>query len=271
MRLFSKYVQWRKRILREIGSTLEHRLSHARQGLLELKKQQGHVYYIYRKNRKAEGIILKDSNPQEHSLITSLAQQSYDRKILRIIEKELKLITRLDRFYENNQIEMVYERLSPERQALVEPVVKTDDLYAEEWQARRHEQKKPPEEEESFRTERGDRVRSKSEVFAADGFYRHGIPYHYECAVPLVDHTNGKPYTAHPDFLVLNKRTRKEYYYEHFGKMDDPEYAANAVNKLIDYMNAGYFLGDNLLATFETGQAPLKPEHVEKLIEHYLK
>ena len=25
-----------------------------------------------------------------------------------------------------------------------------------------------------------------SEVFAADGFYRHGIPYHYECAVPLM-------------------------------------------------------------------------------------
>ena len=53
--------------------------------------------------------------------------------------------------------------------------------------------------------------------------------------------------------------------------MDDPEYAAEAVNKLIDYMNAGFYLGDNLIATFETSQSPLKPEHVEKMIEHYLR
>ena len=125
-------------------------------------------------------------------------------------------------------------------------------------------------EKEGFGTERGDYVRSKSEVFIANALYKKHIPYTYEPALSVTSHMNGQLRVVYPDFLVLNVRTRREYYYEHFGKMDDPEYAADNIGKLADYALSGYYLGGQLIASFETRSQPLKPSEVNRIIEHYL-
>lgn len=70
-----------------------------------------------------------------------------------------------------------------------------------------------------FQTARGEKVRSKSEVMIADTLQRFGVPYKYEYPLKL------RKFTAYPDFYCLNLRTRKEYYWEHFGMMDNVEYA----------------------------------------------
>ena len=36
----------------------------------------------------------------------------------------------------------------------------------------------------------------------------------------------------HPDFYCLNLRTRQEFAWEHFGMMDDPDYASTTAEKL---------------------------------------
>ena len=76
-------------------------------------------------------------------------------------------------------------------------------------------------------SERGERVRSKSEKIIADKLYRNGIPYKYE--KPLVLKGLGK---IHPDFEILNKRTRKEYFLEHLGKMDDIGYVKKNMRRI---------------------------------------
>ena len=40
-----------------------------------------------------------------------------------------------------------------------------------------------------------------------------------------------------PDFVLLNKRTRQEFYFEHFGMMDNPEYSSKAIHKIEMYQN----------------------------------
>ena len=52
--------------------------------------------------------------------------------------------------------------------------------------------------------------------------------------------------------------------------MDDPDYATDSLGRLIDYENAGYFLGERLLVTYETRQDPLTPERVIRIICKYL-
>ena len=69
-----------------------------------------------------------------------------------------------------------------------------------------------------------ERVRSKSEVIIADTLARHGVPYRYEYPLKLKSGRDGAFRTIHPDFLCLNVRTRAEFYWEHFGLMDDPDY-----------------------------------------------
>ena len=95
---------------------------------------------------------------------------------------------------------------------------------------------------------RGDYVGSKSEAIIADRLFANDIPYHYEVAFtpegeadtsrPVFDMygrlmgyegLGTDPYdrdTLHPDFYVLNKRTRKTYYWEHLGRLTTPEKAS---------------------------------------------
>lgn len=54
----------------------------------------------------------------------------------------------------------------------------------------------------------------------------------------------------YPDFTFLSKRTRKEIYWEHEGRMDDSEYAKTAIKKIKTYEDNGIYLGENLILTF---------------------
>ena len=101
------------------------------------------------------------------------------------------------------------------------PAEFTDDGYARRWQAEKY-QNRWEGRGFKFETPRGERVRSKSEWMIASMLDASGVPYRYEETVGLHELYGG---AFHPDFTVLNKRTRKEYYWEHFGRMDDPETA----------------------------------------------
>ncbi len=115
-------------------------------------------------------------------------------------------------------------------------------------------------------TEKGEVVRSKSEKILADKLNLMNIPYHYE--QPLFLNGYG---TIHPDFTVLNKSTRKEYYWEHFGLMDNPEYCEKAIKKIETMQKNGIYIGEKLIVTFETQSHPLNMKIVENTIKKYLK
>ena len=135
----------------------------------------------------------------------------------------------------------------------------------QQWQQQPYVGKAFPEELPEIYTERGERVRSKSEKILADKFYLKGIPYRYEC--PLKLSGMGMVY---PDFTLLNVKTRQEYYWEHFGLMGDPEYCEKAVRKIAAYEKNGIFPGVNLIFTFEAGKASLDMKQIDRLIEQYL-
>ncbi len=65
--------------------------------------------------------------------------------------------------------------------------------------------------------------------------------------------------------------TGKEIYWEHFGKMDLPEYAKNAADKLHMYARNGIYPGDRLITTYETMEQPLDTAIVQKLITYHFK
>lgn len=112
---------------------------------------------------------------------------------------------------------------------------------------------------------KGGFVKSKSEALIADRLHAMGVPYHYE---PLVG-GDGGPLLC-PDFLVLNKRTRESFYWEHFGLMDDAQYSTRCVEKLAMYAEKGFLVGTDLTATFESSAHPLDTRLVERIIERML-
>ena len=115
-------------------------------------------------------------------------------------------------------------------------------------------------------TEKGARVRSKSEKILADLFYKRNIPYQYE--KPLYLQGYG---TIYPDFTFLSKRLGEEIYWEHEGMMDKPEYARTEVRKIESYQKNGIYPGERLILTFETEKSILNSNNIDELIKKHLK
>ena len=84
------------------------------------------------------------------------------------------------------------------------------------------------------RTERGDLVRSKSELVIADKLLARGIDYAYEQPLVL---TNGR--TRYPDFTIADHAQGVTFYWEHLGMLDDQGYRARWEGKRAEYLECG--------------------------------
>ena len=153
-----------------------------------------------------------------------------------------------------------------ERRILIDPIWLPDDEFRERWEAQKGEALAfRADDESSFYTDKGERVRSKSEILIADTLGRFNVPYRYEYPLELKD---GR--TFHPDFLCLNVRTRREYIWEHFGLLDDPAYASRAAAKLLLFSENKIFLGKKLIITTETAAIKFSSRQVEDFIKEFL-
>ena len=66
-------------------------------------------------------------------LAKQLAQKSYNQKIMRYSERNLKQISKLLRDYEDDKIEKIFLAEHPERQKLISPVEPTFQQRIEDW------------------------------------------------------------------------------------------------------------------------------------------
>lgn len=254
-----KEQRWLEGILAEA----QERLNDAPPGKLRLSIRGNNVqcYYCMPETKKNGNYIPR----AEGALVRRLAQKSYDEKIKKLAARRLAQLKRLAKEYEDDEIEMIYKKEHSARKALIQPVSPVWEQQVEAWAKEAYTGKEFMEDAPLILTDRGERVRSKSEKMLADLFFRKKIPYKYEC--PLYLKGFGIVY---PDFTFLSRKTRKEIYWEHDGKMDDPVYSRSAVRKIQAYEINDIFLGERLILTFETDKMSLDTQLAEKLIAHYL-
>ncbi len=216
-----------------------------------------------------------DANGARHSkylrrdeiqVAKQLAQKGYDKKMLEWAEKAESRLSNLIDCYAHNQPEIIYNNLSDIKREMVVPYYVSDEVFLEKWLGKWRCDRNTFEKTDIILTERGERVRSKSEKIIADKLYAEGIPYVYEPEVVLDDGER-----AFPDFAALNIRTRKEYLFEHFGRMDEIGYCRKNIRKIEDYALSGYLLGDGLLATFETNGNVFDTRYLDSVVKRYLK
>ena len=181
-------------------------------------------------------------------------------------EKRLKQIEKLLKGYENDEIQKIYDSMHAERKKLVEPIELSWEDKKDQWIKQEYRGKEFKEGTTVILTEKGEQVRSKSEKILADYFYHHGICYKYE--KPLRLRGVGIVY---PDFTFLSPTTGGEIYWEHDGRMDDPIYARSAIKKLQAYEENGIYIGEKLIATFETSESIISTKIIENKVEKYLR
>lgn len=245
--------------LTSLISAIEQRLPGYPEGKLRIQhNKRTSSYYIVEEGKNDNGMLLKKS---DRKLAVELAQKSYYQKVLKAAKEEQKLISRFLQRLPDPTYEEVYQALPELRQELITPVFLTDEEFVSRWLALPYNRKGFSDGTPFYETMNGERVRSKSEMIIADHLKAKNIPYKYEC--PLVVGNR----VWHPDFTILRLSDRSEIYLEHLGKMGDPGYTADNLDKLNKYALDGFITGETLFVTMESADCPLDVRALDKLIE----
>ena len=90
----------------------------------------------------------------------------------------------------------------------------------------------------------------------------------YEKPLELTVH--GRRVTFYPDFTVMNSRTGRIYYLEHFGMMDNEDYYNAVLRKLDAFEMNQLLIGRDVLLLHESSSAPLNTRVLDCYIQEYL-
>ena len=252
-----------KKRLESILEMTRNQLIDAPGGTLQISKTGKWVQYYHYIKEENKG--KKYISIHNNKLAQELAQKSYNTRILKLTEKRLAQINKILKDYDDDEMEKVFLREHKERQKLIKPVEPIWEMKVNQWLEQEYQKKGFQEGTPVILSERGERVRSKSEKILADYFYRHDIPYKYEC--PL--HLSGVG-VVYPDFTFLSAKIGQEVYWEHEGMIDEEIYAQNAVRKIHTYEKNGIYPRERLILTFETKKSILDTRMIEALVYRYL-
>lgn len=152
------------------------------------------------------------------------------------------------RDYSNSKYSEIAKRFT--RLFHVPSIVKVDDRYYAENLV--------------YKTERGEMVRSKSEVIIANMLYENHIPYTYEKELDVGG------FKKIPDFTIEDEESGDIWYWEHCGMMNDDNYKKRWEAKKKFYAENGIVEGKNLIITEEDGHG-FDSSEIKKIIDKYLK
>lgn len=250
--------------LKEIIQEKETALLNTPEGVINITTtaQNGTQYYYKRNPTDSKKTYLKKKNMP---LIQQLCQKDYDQQVLLSAKRELHELERFNKTFSQKTYEEIYDSLHISRQKLIHPVILPDKDFINEWENVKYNPKSFRDDMPEYLTDKGERVRSKTEILIANALNKHCIPYRYEC--PLRLNGYGK---IHPDFTVLNIRLRQVFYWEHMGKMDDPEYLENALQRISMYEQNNIYPGETLILTHETLRHPINTKDIERVLTRYL-
>ena len=259
--------------LAKISETIAESQVMETEGTLVTRSQHGKIRLFQRFDKTEIKYLREDDGPT----VGQLSSKAYLQKLDKAATLEKRQIDRCIELLESKKtkegfdqadIDLVYGSLPQHIKDNTNPSILTDDGFAEKWQNEPYQRRWMKKGETYYETPKGDKVRSKSEWMIACMLAEAGVPYRYEALLPVSEMFQ---VFCYPDFTVLNKRTRKEYYWEHAGALEDPEYVANNfIPKLSEYFNFDILPGDKLLLTFESKRRPLDTTQVKRLIDHYL-
>lgn len=222
------------------------------EGSLFISKSHGSFQY-YRLNSNGTRTYIKK---RDEKVLSELARKKYCQMVLKYLKQSN---------HSKEGIASVYKSFPKELKKYIVPFEIPVEDKVEQWKEEKYIRKYLSDDNYYFQTDKGDKVRSKSEVIIANKLYKHGIPYRYENQLQL---SNGM--RIYPDFTIMNPKTGKLFIWEHFGLMSDQAYSENFVRKINSYADNNILLGDSLIVSFESQRIPISTEIIDKQISRFL-
>ena len=201
---------------------------------------------------------------RERKVAEKLAEKKY-------LELKLKNLRRRREAMENFFAHYIEHVETPEEtllqnvyyQELLAPYFQGKEEIPHLWAKEKYQRNEKYQEGLIHRASSGIYVRSKSESMFELFLHTNQIPFRYECALNLDE------VILYPDFTIMHPITRKIYYWEHFGLMDDAGYIQSTCAKLGLYANHGIIPSIQLITTYETKEYPLNYHDVMRVGMQY--
>ncbi|SFR82863.1 hypothetical protein SAMN04487829_2430 [Pseudobutyrivibrio sp. NOR37] len=233
----------RRKILKEIKE-IEREIRRLPEGSLQVHVNKKYYRWYHEKNGQTKYLPKKEFNVarllarKQYLLLRKnyLLDQLYS--INHIIDACLDSKIKLDEFISSSRFSALLQSTIPQNKQI------------NNWNKQSYETNPNYKSQLTFTCPSGNVVRSKSEVFIDMALHQKSIPYRYECKLLIGDRE------FYPDFTLIHPLTKEIIYWEHFGKMDDADYANKAMAKMKLYHSAGIIPGKNLIITFETKDRP---------------
>ncbi|MCO7121718.1 hypothetical protein NIA71_07125 [Ihubacter massiliensis] len=248
---------------KELVEKLEQRQQELPHGSLSCKK--GCYYRVISEKGRTVQIPIPPAWKGADNLKQELAEFQYIKKALPLLKNNVCCCEKLLKKFKPYDFWDVRKRMASAYAGFNSDFLLLDgDLNPETWKDADYPSNPFHREDIIHESENGLQTRSKAEAMIATKLEQNKLIFRYEPELILGSHV------IYPDFCIPRSHDRKLVYWEHFGKMDDPAYAGKALSKLDMYSKYGYFLGDNLIMTWETKAQPLTFKQINDQISMFL-
>ena len=249
----------------------ERYISRALQNLPEGKLKVNHSssgssrFYLLKHDSTGNYVEKYLSKRKQQELINGLALKQYMLRLKQCVEEELMALHYFYDCYLPEDKYDAYDKLDNDRKGLIEPIFEPVSYLQEKLREIDKEAPADPHNENlKYTTDRGELVRSKSELVIANYLYQNRDRYDYEYEKPLFLPKANR--YVRPDFTILNLKSGRTYYYEHAGMMDNYDYANGFIKKINSYITDGHMPGTDLLISYESAALPLNVRNMKALI-----
>lgn len=207
-------------------------------GLLVARKRKDNYSFFHRK--KVKGVVRDVSITENRSLLNDLINKKADEKAFYIARKNIEIIKKFIELYKNNDYANIISSLSKPYKEAKRYLYNCESNQSACTNYKDHCNS---DDDHKYRTSSGIWVRSKNEVFVCDRLEAYHIPYAYEEKLFICG------YNYYPDFLIFLPDGRK-IIWEHLGMLSEYDYFMKNAKKIYNYYMEGYYLGENLIITF---------------------
>lgn len=200
----------------------------------------------------------------DEKAVRGLARKEFLLIQLKILEKDIYLLEKAAKNYEEPSPETVFSKMKSAYQRLPRDYFFEEKPDTGEWAAAEYIRSGYNPEGKIHTTSRGLKVRSKSELIIAEILYAGGVPFRYEEVLTI----NNRRFA--PDFTVMADDGQL-FYWEHCGLTNNERYMAAHREKLAAYEKADIVPWKNLIVTYDEADGTLNIGIIESEIKNKLK
>lgn len=266
MKWISKEIAFYTKLIKEI----EKKRIREIEGTLKVQTRGKRLYYYWQRKDESGKYIQEYLGQKKRKIAVKLAEKDYYSRLFKLAEHNLQVLHYVESNFRWAGMKNEYEKIGQARKLLVQPYEDEVSSVIKKWNDEEYAPKKNHQDGLVYETERGELVRSKSEVIIANLLFQNGEHLSYKYERPLVLKIGGRSITIYPDFTVINLDTGKITYWEHAGRMDDESYASDFVWKNNLYMESGLIPGKDIFFTYETQATPLNIKVVKLIIQRLI-